>query len=1050
MPGVARVVGSAVAQVGIQLALEKGAFNKDVQQTTKQTENAFAKTFNKIGSTTKSAFSKMGSSISNGLSKVKDNVQSTFNKISNIIKVALLAGSAYMVKFSKDALTAASETQSAWTGLNSIVVGTGGSFSKAQTFLNDYVSDGLIPLTNAVTAYKNLASRGYSTEQIEQTLTALKDAAAFGRQASYSYGDAITTATEGLKNENSILVDNAGVTKNVAKMWDDYAASIGTTANNLTQQQKIQAEVNGIMEETKFQTGDATRYADTYAGKLAKVSTAFYNLKVAVGQVIAPIAELFLPVIEKVLNALTKLFNKLKSVMAVFGLEMKEYIGKDSTSAISGATDSAGALNDNLDKSGDTAKKTAKKIKRAFSGLDELNVLNFNKNSSSSGSSGSGSGSSDTGSGDVGSSIEDINTGMEKATQNLEWLKRSAYDWGVAFGESINEGLRKIPWESIQTAVNGAVEKIAEFLNGAVAGLDWNLLGTTFGEGFNTVIGGLNTFYKTFDWDNLGLSIGEGINGAIYSIHWDTLGELIGRKFSSVFQIGAGIVKTTDFTSLGRSLGTAVQNIFDHINFDAIADFFSLGFNGVVTSISEFFKKVKWGKIGKSITNGINRAIKHLNFETVGEALQNGLNGAIDFMWQSISNFDAKKAGEQIASLINNISKAIKNTDWEKLGKTVSELLHKAFETLKTWIKETDWGELIKEIINGILKFLKGVDWGQLAKDVLGLLLVVGQAIVEGIWEGIKAAIKGVAQTLYDILIKPIVDAVKDLFGIHSPSKVFAEIGGFLIDGLWSGIEGAKKWIIDKWNGVKNWFSDIKKEAKVEIKQKWNDIKDKWNELTTNIKNKTADFKAKIATKWNDLKESWSKITSNIKNKTASMKAKIGTKWSDLSKKWSDITSKIKNKTASMKAKVSTTWSNLKTKWNNLMSHFKDKTISIKAKIGGVVGNFKETINRELIKPINNKLPSIFPSIPYLAQGSWFKKNSPQLAVVGDNKKEPEIVTPESKIYEQTKKAVENVGGTNQNQKIDFTIKLEYPDGKYLIKEINNTQIKDGKISLLI
>lgn len=976
MPGVARVVGSAVAQVGIQLALEKGAFNKDVQQTTKQTENAFAKTFNKIGSTTKSAFSKMGNSISNGLSKIKDNVQSTFNKISNIIKVALLAGSAYMIKFSKDALSAASETQSAWTGLNSIVVGTGGSFSKAQTFLNDYVSDGLIPLTNAVTAYKNLASRGYSTEQIEQTLTALKDAAAFGRQASYSYGDAITTATEGLKNENSILVDNAGVTKNVAKMWDEYAKSIGTTANNLTQQQKIQAEVNGIMEETKFQTGDATRYADTYAGKLAKVSTAFYNLKVAVGQVIAPIAELFLPVIEKVLNALTKLFNKLKSVMAVFGLEMKEYIGKDSTSAISGATDSAGALNDNLDKSGDTAKKTAQKIKRAFSGLDELNVLNFNKNSSSSGGSGSSGsgGSSDVGSEDAGSSIEDINTGMEKATQNLEWLKRSAYDWGVAFGESINEGLRKIPWGSIQTTINGAVKKIAEFLNGAVEGLDWHLLGSTFGNGFNTIIYGLNTWYETFDWANLGKKLGDGVNG-----------------------------------------------IIDSIDFKAIGHYFSLKFNSIFEVVSNFLGTVKWGNLGKKLIDGLNTFIKELDFSLVGKALENGLNGAIDLMWNAVKTFDAKKAGEQLASLINNIGKAIKNTDWKKLGETVSELLSKAFKTLKTWIKETDWGELVKNIIDAIVDFIVGIDWKQLSKDFAGLLLEVGKAIVEGLWQGIKSALKGVGKILYNIFVKPIVDGVKELFGIHSPSTVFAKIGDFLIKGLWSGVEGAKKWIIEKWNQVKEWFSDITKEAKVAIKQKWNDIKDKWNELTGNIKDKVAD-----------------------------MKAKIGTKWSDLSKKWSDITSKIKDKTASMKAKVSTTWSNLKTKWNNLMSHFKDKTISIKAKIGGVIGNFKETINRELIKPINNKLPSFFPSIPYLAQGSWFKKNSPQLAVVGDNKKEPEIVTPESKIYEQTKKAVENVGGTNQNQKMDLTIKLEYPDGKYLIREINNTQIKDGKISLLI
>ena len=40
-------------------------------------------------------------------------------------------------------------------------------------------------------------------------------------------GEAIKSAAEGIKNENSILVDNAGVTKNLSVIWDEYAASIG-------------------------------------------------------------------------------------------------------------------------------------------------------------------------------------------------------------------------------------------------------------------------------------------------------------------------------------------------------------------------------------------------------------------------------------------------------------------------------------------------------------------------------------------------------------------------------------------------------------------------------------------------------------------------------------------------------------------------------------------------------------------------------------------------------------------------------------------------------
>ena len=1003
MVGAAKFVGSAVAQVGIQLALEKVAFKKDVNKTTKETESAFAKSFKKIENTTKTAFSKMGNVISNKLSKVKANFNQTFDKIGKIIKVAFITGSAFAVKFGKDAIQAASDTQSAWTGLFSIVNGTGKSFSEAQGFLKEYVSDGLIPLTNAVTAYKNLAARGYDTEQIEGIMTSLKDAAAFGRQSSYSYGDAITSATEGLKNENSILVDNAGVTKNVAKMWDEYAASIGTTANNLTLAQKRTAEYEGILKETKFQQGDAAKYADTYAGKVAKLSTAFYNLKVTVGQVLTPIIELFIPVITRAINALTKMFNKLKSIMSVFGLEMKEYIGGESSSAISGASESASDLSSNLDNTGTAAQKAAKKIKKAFAGVDEINVLNT-KDTTSDGSNGSGGSGGSSGLGDLGGTdgIDNaFDNTQDNITQKLDWLQRSAYDWGVAFGEAINNGLEKIPWASIQDTINEVVEKVAEFLNGAVAGLDWHLLGTTFGNGFNTIIYGLNTFYKTFDWDALGVGLGEGVNGIIDSVDWITTGEFFARKFNSIFQIA-----------------------------------------------SNFLGTVKWGDLGKNLMDGINTFIETLDFDAVGKTLENGLNGAIDLMWNAFTTFDAKKAGEQFASLFNNIGTAIKNTDWGKLGEAFSEGLHKAIEFVRTWLKNTDWGELVKSIIDGITNFLVGVDWGKLALDVIGLLWDVGSALVEGIWQGIKSALVGAVKVLYDILVQPIVDAVKSLFGIHSPSTVFAEIGDFLIQGLWSGISNAKNWIVGKWNEVKNWFSDIKKEAKIEIKQKWKDIKESWTDLTSNIKNKTADMKAKVATKWKDIQKGWSDITKNIKNKTADMKAKITTKWKDLKESWSNTTKNIKDKTVDMKARVATTWNNLKSKWNSLMSNFKDKTIDIKAKIGAVSGSAKSLAN-EVIGKINSKLPSWIPKIPKLAQGGWLKANNPQLAIVGDNKHEPEIVAPESKIYDQTKKAIEDAGGTN-TQQIEFVINVKYEDGKSIIKKINNTQIKDGKISLLV
>lgn len=65
----------------------------------------------------------------------------------------------------------------------------------------------------------------------------------------------------------------------------------------------------------------------------------------------------------------------------------------------------------------------------------------------------------------------------------------------------------------------------------------------------------------------------------------------------------------------------------------------------------------------------------------------------------------------------------------------------------------------------------------------------VGANLIKGIWQGIQ----NVRQWIYDKIkgfCSGIVDKVKGLFGIHSPSKVFQkEIGRFLGLGLGKGFE---------------------------------------------------------------------------------------------------------------------------------------------------------------------------------------------------------------------------------------------------------------------
>ena len=299
-------------------------------------------------------------------------ITSGVNSITGSLKrmaaaVGIAFGIAAIVNFGKQSMEVATKLQNALTGLKSIVEGQGRSFAQAQKFIQEYISDGLIPAADAVTTYKNLAMRGYSTDQIEQTMVALKNASAFGRSAALTMGEAVRSASEGLRNENSILVDNSGVTKNVSKMWSDYTKNIGVGVESLTKQQKIQAEVNGIMEETRFQMGDATKVAGSYQGHILQLGFNFNNLKIAVGNALIPIAQAVLPSINAMINGFTRLANIFAQVSTlIFGNQAAKQ------EAVANSAAAAAKEEKNL---ANATKAAGKAAKGALAGFDELNVL---------------------------------------------------------------------------------------------------------------------------------------------------------------------------------------------------------------------------------------------------------------------------------------------------------------------------------------------------------------------------------------------------------------------------------------------------------------------------------------------------------------------------------------------------------------------------------------------------------------------------------------------------------------------------------------------------
>ena len=110
----------------------------------------------------------------------------------------------------------------------------------------------------------------------------------------------------------------------------------------------------------------------------------------------------------------------------------------------------------------------------------------------------------------------------------------------------------------------------------------------------------------------------------------------------------------------------------------------------------------------------------------------------------------------------------------------------------------------------------------------------------------------------------------------------------------------------------------------------------------------------------------------------------------------------------------------------------------VKAPLNAVIGLVNGAINR--INGVGFTVPDWVPfmggkqfrvnvpKIPMLANGGYVGANAPRLALIGDNRHEGEIVSPESKIYEQTKRAIDDALMANQGTATgtDVIIQLMY------------------------
>ena len=144
-----------------------------------------------------------------------------------------------------------------------------------------------------------------------------------------------------------------------------------------------------------------------------------------------------------------------------------------------------------------------------------------------------------------------------------------------------------------------------------------------------------------------------------------------------------------------------------------------------------------------------------------------------------------------VETVLKNIAEAVQQDGPEMIEKFVSYAIEKLPEVISLGLQMVislvkgiaqNIPQLVTSVLNMIATIVKTI-WESIPD-----IIEVGKNIVQGLWEGIKAMASWIGDKVSGF-VGGLVDGVKGVLGIHSPSRVFAGIGQNMALGLGQGFE---------------------------------------------------------------------------------------------------------------------------------------------------------------------------------------------------------------------------------------------------------------------
>ena len=260
------------------------------------------------------------------------------------------------------------------------------------------------------------------------------------------------------------------------------------------------------------------------------------------------------------------------------------------------------------------------------------------------------------------------------------------------------------------------------------------------------------------DWFGVGMEISAKLNDIIREID-----EWISGKFAPFMHQTA--------LNMGNLINGLVEGWDASLTGKTIAD----GLNVIVDSFATFFETFNGFNLGQKFGEMVNAIFSTFDFVRLAQGLSEWVKDLLDMLIGFLAKTDWQQIGNKVAEFVGNI-------DWSG----IVEKLAFGLGTILTSIAELIYG-LVEDAIN------KAKEWWQ--KNVTDAGLSIGEGILLGIVTALSNIVTWVKEHIFD----PFIAAVKSTFGIHSPAKETQTLGGYIAEGLLEGIK-------NKLTGIAGWI----------------------------------------------------------------------------------------------------------------------------------------------------------------------------------------------------------------------------------------------------